>query len=408
MSELIKNREYRINLLREVILDLHKGKSVDEIKERFREIVKDVSHDEVAAMEQALIQEGLPVEETQRLCDVHASVFKDALEKEPEPETIPGHPIHTLKLENQALQELISKEINPRLEALKTAEGDGEFKAAQELKEKMDMLKDIEKHYKKKEELLFPYLEKSGITAPPKVMWGVDDEIRAAVKEAGNLLKDYDPENKTVIVEKVRSAVNRVMEMIFKEEKILFPMALETLTEDEWYEIYKQSPEIGFCLTKPAAEWKPRRVSLEEKQEVIADDRTSGVIRFKTGMLTPGEIELIFNTLPVDITFVDKSDTVKYFSAGKERIFTRTTTVIGRTVQNCHPPASVHIVEKLLQDFKEGKKDFEEFWLNLQGKMIYIRYFAVRDEKDEYIGTLEVTQDIGGIKALEGEKRLID
>ncbi|MFO7152124.1 MAG: DUF438 domain-containing protein [Bacillota bacterium] len=408
MSELIQNREYRIKALKELIMDLHRGKTVDEVKHRFREIIKDVSAEEVSAMEQALIQEGMPVEEVQRLCDVHASIFKEALEQKPKPSAVPGHPLHTFFRENRALEELIEKEINPLLEELKNSTSDTEKDTALRLLEKVNLLFDVEKHYKRKEELLFPYLEKYGIYGPSKVMWGVDDEIREDLRQLREMLYNYSSEDKVQILEKTRELSDKVKEMIFKEEKILFPTAEQKLTEDEWYQIYRSEDEIGYCLVEPEAEWKPARADLENTVEAIADDTTKGFIKFPTGVLTPKEIELIFNHLPVDITFVDKDDTVRYFSAAKDRIFTRPRTVIGRKVQNCHPPASYPVVEKILKNFKEGKKDSEEFWINMKGKLIYIRYLAVRDEEGKYVGTLEVTQEISGIKELQGEKRLLE
>ncbi|MCG0275188.1 MAG: DUF438 domain-containing protein [Thermosediminibacteraceae bacterium] len=408
MSELIHNREYRIKALKELIMDLHRGKSVDEVKQRFREIIKDVSAEEVSAMEQALIQEGMPVEEVQRLCDVHAAIFKEALEQKPQPQATPGHPLNTFFRENRAIEELIEKEINPLLKDLKSAQTDREREVAQALLEKINLLFDVEKHYKRKEELLFPYLEKYGIYGPSKVMWGVDDEIRSDLKRVRDMLYNYTPGSKETVVEKMTELTNKIKEMIFKEERILFPTAKQKLTEDEWYQIYKSEDEIGYCLVEPEGEWKPQRVDLEMLSEAIADSSTKGFVKFSTGMLTPKEIELIFNHLPVDITFVDKDDTVRYFSAGKDRIFTRPKTVLGRKVQNCHPPASYHIVEKILQNFKEGKRDVEEFWINLNGKLVHIRYFAVRDEAGKYVGTLEVTQEISRIKELQGEKRLLE
>jgi len=408
VTELINNRQYRINLLKEIVMELHQGKSVEEVKEKFKEAVKDVTHEEVAAMEQALIEEGLPVEEIQKMCDVHASIFKGSLDNQPEPEMIPGHPIHTFKQENRALEDLIV-EIRPRIEELKSADGEQQQeKIAIELLEKYNLLADINKHYSRKENLIFPYLEKYGITAPPKVMWGVDDEIRDEIKDIINDLRNYNTDARKMILNKIEKNLKRVQEMIYKEEKILFPMAAENLTQDEWYQIYQESDEIGFCLVEPAAKWEPQNINLTKKADIVADHFTKGSIKFDTGILTPKQIELIFNHLPFDITFVDKDDIVKYFSAGPERIFTRTKAVIGRSVQNCHPPASVHIVEKLVQDFKDGKKDVEEFWINMGGKMAHIRYFAVRDENGEFIGTLEVTQDVTKIKELKGEKRLVE
>lgn len=356
MSELIQNREYRMKALKELIMDLHRGKNVDEVKQRFREIIKDVSAEEVSAMEQALIQEGMPVEEVQRLCDVHAAIFKEALEQKPEPKATPGHPLNTFFKENRAIEELLEKEIVPLVEELKNSRPDGERNITLKLLEKVNLLFDVEKHYKRKEELLFPYLEKYGIYGPSKVMWGVDDEIRAALRQLRETLSSYNSQIKSQVVDKTMELVNKIKEMIFKEEKILFPTAEQKLTEDEWYQIYKSEDEIGYCLVEPEAEWKPARVDLEKSGEAIADDTTRGFIKFPTGMLTPKEIELIFNHLPVDITFVDKDDTVRYFSATKDRIFTRPKTVIGRKVQNCHPPASYPVVEKILKILKKAKR----------------------------------------------------
>lgn len=269
---------------------------------------------------------------------------------------------------------------------------------------------DIDKHYSRKENLIFPYLEKYNITAPPKVMWGVDDEIRAMIKDIKLSLMDYKG-NKDEIVEKTNKAIHEIKEMIFKEENILFPMALDTLTEDEWISIYDDTDEIGFCLIEPETEWRKRRAEakkeVEKEIEKEATKTSEDYIKFETGYFTVEELESMLNTLPVDITFVDKNDTVKYFSQGKERIFARTKAVIGRSVQNCHPPASVHVVEKIVEDFKSGKKDHEDFWIKRGDKYVLIRYFAVRNKDGEYLGTLEFTQDIAPIQAIEGEKRLL-
>ncbi|MDD3439547.1 MAG: DUF438 domain-containing protein, partial [Clostridiaceae bacterium] len=274
------------------------------------------------------------------------------------------------------------------------------------LLEDINLLLDIDKHYSRKENLLFPYMEKYGITAPPKVMWGVDDEIRAAIKEINGMLQDYKGEKEQVYT-KADEAAGRVIEMIFKEENILFPMVLETLTEDEWMTIESESDEIGYCLTEPRGKWKPERTDVEEKQKETGQTAADGYLKFETGLLTAKEISLMFNSLPIDITFVDKDGAVKYFSQGKERIFPRTKAIIGRQVHNCHPPASVHIVEKLVEDFKTGKKDSESFWIKMGGRYVYIRYFAIRDDNGDYAGTMEVTQDIQPIQEISGEKRLV-
>jgi uncharacterized protein len=403
MSELINNREYRQKVLKELIMELHEGKSAEEVRERFAKLIEGISASEISEMEQALINEGMPIQEVQRLCDVHASVFKGSIQEIHHPDEIPGHPVHTFKLENRELEKLIAS-IEEKFEAFKS---DDSKELIYSLISGFNELWDIDKHYSRKENLIFPYLEKYGITAPPKVMWGVDDEIRNGIKEVKRLLSSYDG-NRDEILSKAKEALDKAKEMIFKEENILFPMAIDTLTQDEWISIANESDEIGFCLTGPQGKWKPERVNVEAKEEKkIGDEHSNGYIKFDTGILTAAEISAIFNHLPVDVTFVDKNGIVKFFSQPKDRIFARTKAVIGRSVQNCHPPASVHVVEDIVKDLMSGKKDHEDFWIKMGPKFVYIRYFAVRDEKGEYMGTLEVTQEIKGIRELEGEKRLV-
>lgn len=405
MSEIINNREYRQKVLKELIGELHAGKDANEVKGRFAKLIEGVSPSEISEMEQALIMEGMPVTEVQRLCDVHAAIFKGSIEEIHHPDEIPGHPVHTFRLENREIEKLINDKIKPQIEEFRANDSNENiFK----LLEGINMLWDIDKHYSRKENLMFPYLEKYGITAPPKVMWGVDDEIREGIKETQKFLTHYKG-NKEEVIKKLEETINKALEMIFKEESILFPMALDTLIEDEWIKILNESDEIGYCLTGPSGKWKPARANVEPKnEEKLGDENTKGYIKFDTGILSAKEINGIFNHMPFDITFIDKDDIVKYFTMGKERIFARTKAVIGRTVQNCHPPASVHIVEKMLEDFKSGKKDHEDFWIAMGNLYVYIRYFAVRDEDGTYLGTMEVTQNIQPIKELKGEKRLVE
>lgn len=402
MSELIKSRKFRQEKLKELILQLHEGKSPEEVKGEFADIIKDISPAEISEMEQNLIMEGMPIEEIQRLCDVHAAVFKGSIEEIHHPEKSPGHPMHTFNLENDAITDLIEARIKPDLEKFKKDDG---IENLNKLKEDINLLLDIDKHFSRKENLLFPYLEKYGITAPPKVMWGVDDEIRDDIKQVKSLLNEYNG-NRQQVAEKIDKVIFKVNEMLFKEKSILFPMALENLSEDDWISIEEESDEIGYCLVEPEDRWRPVREDVGQKMSE-SEASSKGMVKFDTGILSFSELEMILNTLPIDITFIDKDGVVKYFSRGKNRIFVRTKAVIGRTVQNCHPPASVHIVEELVEDFKTGKKDSESFWLRMGDVYVYIRYFAVRDENNNYIGTLEVTQDINPIQEIKGEKRLL-
>lgn len=195
--------------------------------------------------------------------------------------------------------------------------------------------------------------------------------------------------------------------MIFKEENILIPMLLETLTQDEWKTIADGSEEIGYLIDKVPV-WKPVKETNEPISETPKVQEDLGLIELPSGVFKVEELTSMLNILPFDITFVDKNDVVKYFSEGKERFFPRTKAIIGRNVSNCHPPKSVHIVEKIVEDFKNGVKDHEDFWINMGGNFILIRYYAVRNEKGEYLGVLEVTQDIKPIQEITGEKRLLE
>ncbi|AEY68052.1 DUF438 domain-containing protein [Clostridium sp. BNL1100] len=406
MSEVINNREYRQKVLKELISELHSGKSVDEVKERFEKLIEGVSPTEISEMEHSLMMDGMPVEEVQRLCDVHAAVFKGSIEEIHRPqkaEDAPGHPVHTFKLENKKIESLIDK-IKTDIEKFRSQDTHDNI---QNLRNDFEKLWEIDKHYSRKENLLFPFMEKYQITAPPKVMWGVDDEIRDAIKDVKTLLSDYSSVNREQLADKAEETAVRVKEMIFKEENILFPMVMETLSEDEWFIIEEGSSEIGYCLLDNVVKWKPVKVNVEKKVEKEGEEPSNnGYVKFDAGIMSPDEINAVLNTLPLDMTFVDKDGIVKYFTQGKERIFARTKAIIGREVKNCHPPASVHIVEKIVEDLSSGKKDHEDFWIRMGDKFVYIRYFAVRNAKGEYLGTIEVTQDIKPIQEITGEKRL--
>lgn len=399
MSEFINNREMRQQVIKDIIGQLHAGKSVDEVKQQFEDAFEGVSALEITEAETALIQGGLPVTEVQKLCDVHAAVFKGSIaeiHQSNDPAKIPGHPIHTLEAENRYIEKIIEKQIRPNLTKQEKTE---------ELLAGIAELEKISIHYQRKENIIFPYMEKYGITAPPKVMWGVDDEIRAEIKEVKKLVEEK--ENRSELSSKAEEVLNRVEEMIFKEEKILIPMLLEQLTQDEWVSIAKQSKELGYMIEK-IPDWNP---SEDKKGKEITKDNQAeaekGVIKLPSGELLVEELVSMLNTLPFDITFVSKEDEVKYFTEGKERTFPRARAIIGRNVSNCHPPASVHIVEQIVEDFKTGKKEQEDFWIKMGPKYILIRYYAVRNEEGEYLGVLEVTQDIKPIQEITGEKRLV-
>jgi DUF438 domain-containing protein len=408
MSELIDNRAHRVRTLKEIIKRLHKGEAPDQVKAQLKALVQEADAGEIAAMEQELMAEGLPVEEILSMCDLHSAVLREIITERSDQEIPSGHPVDTFRKENLALKEAI-KSLRGAFEEINSLPDETVPDSALLLqcRKAYNNLMDVEKHYRRKENLLFPFLEKHGITGPSKVMWGKDDEVREMLKAVGETLTQEDAavaEWKLVVESVVEPALAAVDEMIYKEERILLPMALETLNDVEWGEIWSQSPEFGYCLVEPGDDYRPPR-SLGPSSPVKLP--SEGSLVFPTGALTFDQIRGLLTTLPVDVTFVDADDRVRYYSEGPDRVFARGKAIIGRKVQHCHPPKSVDTVDRILTDFRAGRQNKAEFWIQLHGKFVHIAYYAVRDDQGAYLGTLEVTQDLTRLRGLKGECRLL-
>lgn len=505
----------------EILQLLHNGGNFEAAKRIFDATFDGVDVAEITGAERELIASGLNPMEIQTLCNVHAAVFRGKInngEKTPMAE-VPGHPVQVLKLENVVLLSLLNDELLPTLKKWQQGpSGPGAADDADALLVRMQNaladLSTIDKHYARKENLIFPLMDKYGITAPPKVMWGVDDDIRGWIKDAAKLVNQTPLPDAYAIEAAVEKAAKEVDEMIFKEEEIMLPMVLEVFTPADWAMIARESGPIGYTLIPDPLPWQPTAEELAQKPkpsalaaqlnemaQALADSQQLGSKRPKaaadtdvitqihgdvpmpvppadvmaklqaakagdgddsnvpnggtatepetngprisvqaprhlgtpvTGAATSGtdvgrieidgvnparvllptgsfdlaELTNMLRLLPLDLTFVDATDTVRWFSDSGGRVFPRTTAVIGRLVQNCHPPKSVDKVEQILADFHRGAATHADFWLDIHGRMIYIRYFAITDPAGTYLGCLEVTQDITDIRALEGEKRL--
>lgn len=398
MSEFINNQsKERQKKLKELIKKIHEGMPLDQAKTLFKDDFENVTTDEIVKLEQGLMDDGMSMDEVQKLCDVHAALFDGSISdihKSQSMLDIPGHPARVFIEENQRIMKLISDEIQPYI-------GKPDPNSYLMLRIGVERLMEVSKHYARKENLFFPVLEKKGITSIPKVMWGVDDEIRQDLKKLKSMLddKNSDPDH---IVDQCNMVLERVKDMVMKEDNILMPKLSDLMSFYDWILADKGSDEIGYFLQAPKETWA---VKQEPKQ--VEEENLNGHMKFDAGQLSQSELNSILNTLPLDMTFVDKDGHVKYFTQGKERIFSRPITIIGRHVSLCHPPKSVHIVEEIIDDFKTGKKDHEDFWIQLKEMFVHIRYFAIRDKAGEYLGTLEVTQNIKPIRDLQGEKRLV-
>ena len=405
MAEYINNSEKRKQVLQGLIQQLHDGRSVEEVKGEFARLLGEIGAGELAAVEQALIEGGLHETEVKRLCDVHVAVFRDALDAQTRPEAIPGHPVHTFMAENVACARVLD-DLRAALDALKAAPSPEQLETA---RTRLRELRQYEKHYLRKENILFPFLEKKGFSGPSRVMWAIHDDIRLSWKTLEGVLAapPADPAALAAQLDGTFLPLDKMIrEMFYKEENILYPTSLEKLNYEEWIEIRRQEENVGYAYVIAGNQWPPQApVGVVPAVEPTA---LEGTIRLNTGVLTLEQVNQMLAHLPVDITFVDADDRVRFFSESKDRIFPRSPAIIGRKVQQCHPPASVHRVQRILDDFRAGRRDTADFWIQMQGRFIYIAYYAVRDANGVYQGTVEVTQDLTRLRGLEGERRLLD
>jgi DUF438 domain-containing protein len=406
MSELITDKQRRKELLKHMIQQLHAGEAPDAVRPQLVRLLGQVPYDEVVVVEQELIAEGLPSEEVLKLCDVHTEAMRGAIDTSGAKTAPPGHPVHTFQQENKALEWELAGLKKFYDQAAEMADADSATEVMQGIRGHFNSLMDVEKHYQRKENLLFPFLEKHDITGPPTVMWGKHDETRELLQKAIAAL-DAATETtgeaaKATIDTALKPASEAVSGMIDKETQILLPMSLDTLDDAEWFEVYEGSDELGYCIVAPDDKWLPE--GMQEKEKAAT---TEGRIQLPTGSFSLPELEAVLNSIPFDVTFVDAEDTVRYFSHGTERIFARTKAILGRKVQFCHPPKSVDTVQRILDDFHAGRQSHAHFWIELGGKFISIEYFALRDADDKYLGSLEVSQDLTKKRALTGQQRLL-
>ncbi len=380
--------------LKRIIRDLHAGLPVEKARDRFRAEVGSIGTQELVEIEQSLIDEGLPPEEVARFCNVHVLLVQGSLE-EPGSGGPAARPTAMMQQDNNVIRGIAG-----RLRQVAASKP-----RAAEMAAELAKLAGLERHYAIKENVIFPYLERHGFPGPSKVMWQKDNEIRAALERAVAGIAKLDasePVSPRAVKDLIAPLLDEVLGMIDKEEQILLPAAAERLTAEEWARASIEMDELGYPFVAqgpPAA--APPAASAAPEARVSA-----GMVELPSGRFAMDELAAVLNALPFDLTFVDAEDRVRYFTEGRDRIFVRTRAVLGRPVQNCHPPESLAAVQRILDSFRAGASDHEDFRIRLGGKMVLIRYFAVRNTSGRYLGTLEVTQDVTSIRELEGEKRL--
>ena len=398
MKELDKERQQAILKILNFIQD---GGELEEAKKMFQAAFDQVDVAEITAAERELIAQGLDPRKIQYLCNVHADVFKGNIKENKENSEFekPGHPVHTFKLENIVLKSLVNDALLPDLAKWEKGDKGVLSKLRQELKD----LAKIHYHYARKETSMFPIMTKYGITAPPKVMWGVDDKIRKLIGQANLLISQKDI-NKAEVSKAIKETAHEVLEMIFKEEEIMLPMIDEVASEEDWGNVKNEEEQIGYTLIQKPMNWKPKEKTKNDGP-LSVDKLSSLALNFAEGSLNLEQLSAILDLVPFALTFIDENDKVAYFGGGAN-IFPHSKNAIGNSVYSCHLPESVPRVKKIFDDFHQGKKDKYEFWFEPRhmGRYLYLQYFAVRKD-NKYLGCLEVAQDVTDIRSWKNEKR---
>ena len=398
MKELDKERQQAILKILNFIQD---GGELEEAKKMFQAAFDQVDVAEITAAERELIAQGLDPRKIQYLCNVHADVFKGNIKENKENSEFekPGHPVHTFKLENMVLKSLVNDALLPDLAKWEKGDKGILSKLRQELKD----LAKIHYHYARKETSMFPIMTKYGITAPPKVMWGVDDKIRKLIGQA-NLLISQKYINKADVSKSIKETSHEVLEMIFKEEEIMLPMIDEVASEEDWGNVKNEEEQIGYTLIQKPMNWKPKEKPKSDGP-ISIDKLSSLALNFAEGSLNLEQLSAILDLLPFALTFIDENDKVAYFGGGAN-IFPHSKNALGNSVYSCHLPESVPRVKKIFDDFHQGKKDKYEFWFKPRhmGRYLYLQYFAVRKD-NKYLGCLEVAQDVTDIRNWKTEKK---
>src|ERR1700687_5981013 len=312
MSEVIDNKANRIRVLKDIVKHLHAGNPPEQVQRQMQEIVRQTDASEIMAMEQELMAEGMPVEEVRSMCDLHSKVTRDVLVQLPIRKAIaPGHPVDTFRRENEALRGAMAAMTQTLAELQSTKVAAEAAAILLRFRQPFNDLMDIDKHYQRKEHALFSCLERHGITGPSKVIWAKDDDVRNLLKRLGECIHT-DPDDiekrKMNLVEATNAVLKAVQEMIYKEENILLPMSLETLTEDEWAEIWSVSPKYGWCIVEPQQGYAPSVSVMPESMKVPA----TGALMLPTGNVSLEQLAAVFSTLPLDLTFVDANDRVAF------------------------------------------------------------------------------------------------
>lgn len=403
MADFTNNREKRVEDLLAFSRGIMNGENGKELIERYRDAIDNLTPHDLLALEDQQLQMGITPQKIKKYIEKIINTFFKSLEKYPWEHPEDGTFLYHLMQENEKLSSKL-QQIKVILKSYRGLEIEDFDRMKVELLPKFKELQAFDDHYVKKENILFPYLEKRWENYRPlSVMWSLHDDIRKNLKNIIVILQDpvvgWEEFNKIM-----SEYFFLVFGMIQKENLILYPVASEDVLDEEWAKMFVQSFDYSFPFIEAPVK-KETGDQMKKNDDVMGE---KAGFSSETGTMNYEQVLLVFNHLPVDITFVDENNKVKFFNRAKDRFFPRSPAIIGRDVKNCHPPESVHIVEKIVSEFRSGARHSADFRIKIKGKYLLIQYFAVRNDADEYRGVIEISQDITEINQYSGEKRLLD
>ena len=394
----MRSKEFQVKetsnteLLKDYLKRLGNGEDLESVKKDFVQNFSDVEASEIMKAEQELIKEGTPITE-EKIANAEKAV-EESLKKEERSEMkimpdayvrkhelakalreTKGHPLYSFTEEN----EKFSKEISDIRGALEKGE---------DVSKKISDFRQIAIHYAKKGDLIYPLLKvRYEISGPSDVMWTVDDEIRdelAAIDKESNHDEEW--------INRVQAVLTRADEMIYKENNILFPICAVNFTVEEWYGIYEDAKDYALVYGIENR-WEEAEKYVQDKKNRHKAAINEGEIVMGGGHMSVAQLEAMLNTLPIEITFIDDNNINRFFNEGA-KVFKRPGMAIDREVFSCHPPKIEPMVRSIIESFKNHTRDSVLVWMEKQGKPFLVTYYAVRDKKGIYLGTVEVVQDM--------------
>ncbi|MEM2826183.1 MAG: DUF438 domain-containing protein [Sulfolobales archaeon] len=432
----------KLELVKTILKDLHRGVGVDELKERFKQVLETVSPFEIPLIEQELVKEGIPITDILKLCDLHVELFREFLQTRELGNVPIGHLVYFLIKENELL--LKESEILEMLSMVLSGSVErGEaVKYLSELAAVLRELRKVKYHYRKIQMLLFPYLERRGIVAVPRVLWGREDQVVVKLREleevVDSLLNEQNVEGTVKdLARRAQELAREISELVFRENKILYPAALTLLSEGEWVAIAEEAGKFPWLVQIDSRVWNPAEKPVmpyefattvsEEQIEKLPPEfkfmaisrgvepdnyeiRRGGDLDLGTGFLDTEELRGLFRALPIEITFANRDDRVKFYSESMlSRGFDRARTIIGRRVEFCHPPRLELTVRKVIDSLKRGEAPYREFWTKSGDRILRVIIVPIKNDAGEIIGTAEVVEDLTEVinKAEEIKEKVV-